>query len=285
MITALPAPGRCAVMGVLNVTPDSFSDGGYWFEPGDAIRHGLLLAAQGADLVDVGGESTRPGADRPPVEEELRRVIPVIKELSAAGVQVSVDTMRAVVAEKALDAGAVLVNDVSGGRADSAMFGVVAAAEVPVVVMHWRGHSNHMQENTIYGDVVTDVIAELRPRIDAALDAGVGAGRIAIDPGLGFAKTWDHNWTLLGRLGEIVALGYPVLVAVSRKTFLGVLLADPRTGERRSPEGRDSATDALSVTAALDRAWCVRVHTVPATLDAVRVAARLGAAQRRIVDY
>ena len=279
-VAGLPRPDRALVMGVVNVTPDSFSDGGFWFEPGDAIEHGLRLAAEGADLVDVGGESTRPGAERPSVDEELRRVIPVIRELSAAGIPVSVDTMRAVVAEKALDAGAALVNDVSGGLADPAMFGVVAAAGVPVVVMHWRGHSTEMQEHTQYQDVVTDVIAELRPRIDAAVDAGVSPDHVAVDPGLGFAKTWDHNWTLLGRLGEIVAMDYPVLVAVSRKTFLGVLLTDPETGERRSPEGRDAATDALSVTAALGGAWCVRVHTVPATLDAVRVAARLGAEYR-----
>ncbi|WP_106538051.1 dihydropteroate synthase [Haloactinopolyspora alba] len=264
-------------MGVVNVTPDSFSDGGAWYEPRDAVDHGLQLVAEGADLVDVGGESTRPGAQRPSLDEELRRVVPVVRELAAAGAVVSVDTMRAAVAGQALDAGAALVNDVSGGQADPDMLRVVAAGQAPVVLMHWRGHSADMQKRTTYDDVVADVVAELRPRVDAALDAGIQPDRIAVDPGLGFAKTWDHNWTLLRRLDEIVALDYPVLVAASRKTFLGVLLADPDTGERRAPTGRDAATDALSTTAAMRRSWCVRVHTVPATLDAVRVAARLGA--------
>ncbi len=276
-VDGLPRPARSLVMGVVNVTPDSFSDGGSWFGSGDAVRHGLELVRQGADIVDVGGESTRPGAQRPSADEELERVVPVVRQLSAEGAVASVDTMRATVAEKAVAAGARLVNDVSGGRADPDMLGVVADAGVPVVLMHWRGHSDQMQQLTQYDDVVTDVVAELRPRIDAALEAGVAPERIAVDPGLGFAKTWDHNWTLLGRMREIVAMEHPVLVAASRKTFLGVLLTDPATGERRSPQGRDAATDALSVSAALDRAWCMRVHTVPATLDAVRVAARLGA--------
>ena len=281
-VAGLPQPPRMLVMGVVNVTPDSFSDGGSWFEPSEAIAHGLQLVAEGADLVDVGGESTRPGAQRPSVDEELRRVLPVVRELAAAGAVVSVDTMRAAVAEQALEAGARLVNDVSGGLADPHMLDVVAAADVPVVLMHWRGHSDRMQELTTYDDVVADVAAELRPRIDAAVAAGVRPDRIAIDPGLGFAKTWDHNWTLLGRMREIVAMDFPVLLAASRKTFLGVLLADSRTGERRSPVGRDAATDALTVPAALDRAWCVRVHTVPATLDAARVAARLGEEYQRV---
>lgn len=275
-VAGLPTPPRCLVMGVVNVTPDSFSDGGQWFKASDAITHGLRLAAQGADLVDVGGESTRPGAERPPVEEELRRVIPVVRELAAAGVAVSVDTMRAEVAASALDAGAVLVNDVSGGQADPGMLGVVADAGASVVLMHWRGHADHMQEHTSYADVVADVIDELRPRIDAALQAGIAPERIAVDPGIGFAKTWDHNWSILARLGELVDTGLPVLVAVSRKTFLGELLADPLTGERRPPAGRDAASAALSLTIALERAWCVRVHDVSATVDVVRAAARLG---------
>jgi dihydropteroate synthase len=274
-VAGLPRPPRALVMGVVNVTPDSFSDGGFWYEPGDAIEHGLQLMGQGADLVDVGGESTRPGAERPTPDEERRRVLPVISELAAAGAVVSVDTMRAEVAAPALEAGARLVNDVSGGLADPDMLRVVAEAGVPIVLMHWRGHSDHMQEQAVYGDVVADVLAELRPRVDAALAAGIRPEHIAVDPGLGFAKTWDHNWTLLARLAELHALELPLLVAASRKTFLGELLADPATGERRSPAGRDAATDALSTTIALAGAWCVRVHTVPATLDAVRVAARL----------
>jgi len=276
-VAGLPTPERCLVMGVVNVTPDSFSDGGRWFEPADAVTQGLRLAAQGADLVDVGGESTRPGAQRPPVEEELRRVLPVVHELVAAGAIVSIDTMRAEVATRALELGAAMVNDVSGGRADPAMLGVVADAGVPVVLMHWRGHSDHMQQRTTYDDVVRDVRDELRPQLDRALDAGVAPDRIALDPGLGFAKTGDHNWTLLKRLNEIVDLGYPVLVAASRKAFLGRLLTDPATGHDRPPDGRDAASAVLSMVIALSGAWCVRVHEVPGSIDAVRVAARWGA--------
>ncbi len=277
-VPGLPTPDRCLVMGVVNVTPDSFSDGGEWFEPADAITHGLRLAAQGADIVDIGGESTRPGAERPTEEEELRRVLPVVRELASAGVTVSIDTMRAEVAARALELGAHMVNDVSGGKSDSAMFGIVAAAGVPMVIMHWRGYSDRMQELTTYGDVVEDVIAELRPQVDRAESAGIPAERIVIDPGLGFAKTAEHNWMLLTRLEQIVGQGYPVLAAASRKSFVGRLLADPATGEDRPPDGRDAATAVLSALMALAGAWCVRVHQVPASLDAVRVAARWGAA-------
>jgi dihydropteroate synthase len=273
----LPAPDRCLVMGVVNVTPDSFSDGGEWFEPADAITHGLRLAAQGANIVDIGGESTRPGAERPTEEEELRRVVPVVRELASAGVTVSIDTMRAEVASRALELGVRMVNDVSGGRSDPAMFGVVADAGVPMVIMHWRGYGARMQEMTSYGDVVEDVISELRPQIDKALSAGIPAERIIVDPGLGFAKTGEHNWTLLTRLDRIVGLGHPVLVAASRKTFLGRLLADPNTGNDRPPDGRDAATAVLSALMALSGVWCVRVHEVPSSIDAVRVAARWGA--------
>jgi dihydropteroate synthase len=277
-VSGLPSPDRCLVMGVVNVTPDSFSDGGEWFEPADAITHGLRLAAQGADIVDIGGESTRPGAERPTQVEELRRVVPVVRELSSAGVTVSIDTMRAEVATRAIELGARMVNDVSGGKSDPAMFGVVAEAGLPMVIMHWRGHSDHMQKLTTYDDVVEDVIAELRPQIDRAQSAGIPGERIVIDPGLGFAKTADHNWTLLTRLDRIIGQGYPVLVAASRKTFLGRLLADPSTGEDRAPDGRDAATAVLSALIALQGAWCVRVHEVPGSLDAVRVAARWGPA-------
>jgi dihydropteroate synthase len=276
-VPGLPAPDRCLVMGVVNVTPDSFSDGGEWFEPADAITHGLRLAAQGADIVDIGGESTRPGAERPTEEEERRRVIPVVRELASAGVTVSIDTMRAEVASRALDLGVRMVNDVSGGRSDPAMFGVVADAGVPMVIMHWRGYGDRMQEMTSYGDVVEDVVSELRPQIDKARSAGIAAERIVVDPGLGFAKTGEHNWTLLTRLDRMVGLGYPVLVAASRKSFLGRLLADPTTGSDRPPDDRDAATAALSALMALSGVWCVRVHEVPSSLDAVRVAARWGA--------
>ncbi|MES5820584.1 dihydropteroate synthase [Streptomyces sp. RG80] len=263
-------------MGVVNVTPDSFSDGGLSFAPDAAVAHGLALLEQGADLVDVGGESTRPGATRPSVEEELRRVLPVVRRLAAAGASVSVDTMRAEVAARALDAGARLVNDVSGGLADPAMLPLMARAGTPYVLMHWRGHSAGMQASAVYDDVVTDVLDELRLRIDAALAAGVAPGSLVVDPGLGFAKTPDHNWELLGRLGDVLALGHPVLVGASRKSFLGALLADRTTGRPRPARLRDAATTAVSALAAAQGVWCLRVHDVASTADAVRVTARLG---------
>lgn len=275
-VAGLPQPDRCLVMGVVNVTPDSFSDGGLWLEPTDAIAHGLQLAAAGADFVDVGGESTRPGAARPPIEVELRRVLPVVRELVAAGLIVSIDTMRAAVAAQAIEAGAAAVNDVSGGRADDDMLRVMAEADVPVILMHWRGHSDRMQDLAVYDDVVSEVRAELRPQIDAAVAAGVSPNRIAIDPGFGFAKTGEHNWTMLQRFGELVADEFPILVGVSRKSFLMRLLADNETGERRPAAQCDAATAALSTITALAGGWCVRTHEVAANLDAVRVAARLG---------
>ncbi|MFF8844356.1 dihydropteroate synthase [Streptomyces sp. NPDC015127] len=273
----LPRPGRTLVMGVVNVTPDSFSDGGQSFAPKAAVAHGCALLEQGADIVDVGGESTRPGAVRPPLEEELRRVLPVVRELAAAGGLVSVDTMRAEVAARALEAGARLVNDVSGGLADPAMLPLMARADTPYVAMHWRGHAARMQANAAYGHVVTDVVDELRLRIEAALRAGIRPGRLIVDPGLGFAKEPEHNWELLARLGEVGALGHPVLVGASRKSFLGRLLADPVTGQPRPARMRDAATAAVSVLAAVQGVWCVRVHDVVSALDAVRVTARWGA--------
>jgi dihydropteroate synthase len=276
IVAGLPNPGRCLVMGVVNVTPDSFSDGGFWFEPIAAIEQGLVLHSQGADLVDVGGESTRPGAERPTVEEELRRVLPVVRALSAAGIIVSIDTMRATVAAAAIEAGARVVNDVSGGQADPDMLPVVAEAGLPYVLMHWRGHSARMQDLATYSDVVADVIDELRPLVEAALKAGIAAERIAVDPGLGFSKTAEHNWTVLSRLREFDVLGHPLLVGASRKMFLGRLLADPVSGEPRPPTERDHATTAVSALAAASGAWCVRVHEVPSNADAVRVVARWG---------
>src|SRR4051794_5774020 len=213
-VVGLPNPGRCLVMGVVNVTPDSFSDGGAWFDHDAAIRRGLALVAEGADLVDVGGESTRPGAQRVSLPEELRRVVPVIQALAAEGVPVSVDTMRAEVAEAAIAAGARLVNDVSGGPADPAMPRVVAKAAVPYVVMHWRGHSHDMDTRAVYRDVVREVTDELRDRIEAVAAEGVDRSLLIVDPGLGFAKRPEegHNWTLLAHLSELRALGHPVLV-------------------------------------------------------------------------
>jgi dihydropteroate synthase len=259
-------------MGVVNVTPDSFSDGGLWFDPGAAITRGLALVEQGADMVDVGGESTRPGAGRVDVDEELRRVVPVVRELAAAGVVVSVDTMRVDVARAAVEAGARLVNDVSGGLADPAMAAFVADVQVPVVVMHWRGHSTDMQDRANYHDVVTEVRAELVERMDKVVAAGVDPELIVLDPGLGFAKTAEHNWALLARLDALVDLGRPLLVAASRKAFLGRLLAD-ETGTLRPPRGRDDATAAITALSAAAGAWGVRVHEVGASHDAVRVAA------------
>ncbi|MET9295749.1 dihydropteroate synthase [Streptomyces sp. NPDC003077] len=271
-VAGLPDWDRCAVMGVVNVTPDSFSDGGRWFDTELAVKHGLDLVAQGADLVDVGGESTRPGAARVDEDEELRRVIPVVRELAAAGVVVSVDTMRASVAERAVAAGARLVNDVSAGAADPAMVPVVAAAGVPFVVMHWRGQSIDMNNRAVYQDVVAEVVDELARSMDHAVAGGIDAERIVIDPGLGFAKAAEHDLALLARLDRLRALGRPLLVAASRKRFLGRVLAG---GEGNTPppaRERDAATAAVSALAARDGAWAVRVHEVRASADAVRVA-------------
>jgi dihydropteroate synthase len=259
-------------MGVVNVTPDSFSDGGAYFSPDTAIAHGLRLLRDGADIVDVGGESTRPGAGRVPPGEEMRRVIPVIRELAAAGATVSVDTMRARVAEAAVLAGAGMVNDVGGGLADPRMPRVIAAARVPYVVMHWRGHSRAMQRSAVYSDVVREVTAELAQRVDAVVSCGVDPGLILCDPGLGFAKTAEHNWSLLAGLRVLCALGYPLLVGASRKSFLGKLLTGPG-GTARPVGEREHATAAVSALAAAAGAWGVRAHNVPATLDAVKVAA------------
>jgi dihydropteroate synthase len=266
----LPDPGRCVLMGVLNVTPDSFSDGGRYTDLAAAVEHGLAIHAAGADLVDVGGESTRPGADRVEAAQEAARVLPAIRELAAAGVPVSVDTTRASVAEAAIEAGAVLVNDVSGGLADPDMAKVLAAAKLPWVLMHWRGHSRDMQRLASYQDVVAEVVAELSARVDAAVSAGVDPRRLVVDPGLGFAKTAAHNWALLARLDELHALGLPVLVASSRKSFLGRLLAAPG-GTPRPVDEREDATVATTVLAALTGVWGVRVHEVRPSLDAIEV--------------
>jgi dihydropteroate synthase len=262
-------------MGVVNVTPDSFSDGGQWYGADAAIAHGLDLAAQGADIVDVGGESTRPGAERIDEATELRRVGPVVTELVRAGLTVSIDTMRARVAGFALDAGARLVNDVSGGLADPDMPRLVAAAGVSYVLVHWRGHSQDMYARAVYADVVTEVRDELAKRVDAVVHAGVDPGHIVLDPGLGFGKRPEHNWPLLARLAELGTLAggtFPVLVGASRKGFLGKLLAGP-DGTPRALADRDQATVAVTALAAAAGAWCVRVHQVPLNADAVRVAA------------
>ncbi|GAA2430692.1 dihydropteroate synthase [Streptomyces macrosporus] len=271
----MPSWDRCAVMGVVNVTPDSFSDGGRWFDTEAAIKHGLDLVAEGADLIDVGGESTRPGATRVDEAEELRRVIPVVQGLAREGVVVSVDTMRASVAERSVAAGARLVNDVSGGRADARMIPVVAEIGAPFVVMHWRGQSIDMNDRAVYTDTVTEVIDELRATLDRAVAGGIAPERIVVDPGLGFAKQAPHDLALVDATTRLAReLGRPVLVAASRKRFLGRVLAD-ESGTVPPARERDAATAAVSAIAAREGAWAVRVHAVRASADAVRVARAL----------
>ncbi|MEV6501663.1 dihydropteroate synthase [Streptomyces prunicolor] len=270
-VTGLPEWDRCAVMGVVNVTPDSFSDGGRFFDTTAAVKRGLDLVTEGADLVDVGGESTRPGASRVDEAEELKRVIPVVRGLASEGVTVSVDTMRASVAERALTAGAALVNDVSGGLADPAMIPVVAASDAPFVVMHWRGFLEGGNVKGVYEDVVTEVVDELHARVEAVLAGGVAPDRVVVDPGLGFSKDAEHDLVLLAHLDRLLALGHPLLVAASRKRFLGRVLAGPEGAPPPARE-RDAATAAVSTLAAHAGAWAVRVHEVRATADAVRVA-------------
>lgn len=266
------ARGRCLVMGVLNVTPDSFSDGERYLALDHAVEHGLVMLESGADLVDVGGESTRPGADRVPESEELRRVVPVVEALAASGVPVSIDTTRSRVAAAAVEAGALVVNDVSGGLADADMARTIARLDVTYVAMHWRAHSRTMQQYATYGDVVEEVRGELLRRMDALVGAGIAPARVVLDPGLGFAKDDEHNWQLLRHLDRIIDLGQPVLVGASRKSFLGRAAA---ASERRlpAPQDRDDLTTAVTALAAAAGAACVRVHDVRSSRDAVTVAA------------
>lgn len=270
-----PFPGtggeRCLVMGVLNVTPDSFSDGQRYLAADRAVEHGLGMSSAGADLIDVGGQSTRPGAHRVPEGEELRRVLPVVRALAESGVRVSVDTMRARVAYAAVEAGASVINDVSGGLADRDMARAAAGVGVPFVAMHWRGHSERMQKLANYDDVVADVCEELKRRSDALLDAGIDPSRLVLDPGLGFAKEAEHNWTLLRRLGEVLDLGYPVLIGASRKSFLGHAAAEA-DGVLPAAADRDHLTAAVTALVAAAGAACVRVHDVRFSRDAVTVA-------------
>jgi len=257
-------------MGVLNVTPDSFSDGGLFDDARAAVPHGLAMAADGADIVDVGGESTRPGAERIPLDVELARVLPVVEALTAEGVSVSIDTMRSEVARAAVAAGAVVVNDVSGGLSDPAILTAVAELGVPYVAMHWRGYGDRMHENAVYADLVGEVVTELSARVADAMAAGIDPRSVVVDPGLGFAKEAGHNWELLRSLEALLALGHPVLIGASRKRFLGSLLAVDDVP--RPMIERDDATDAVSALAAAAGVWCVRVHDVRGTSDAVAVA-------------
>lgn len=261
------------LMGVVNVTDDSFSDGGLFLDRDRAVEHGVELVAQGAAIIDIGGESTRPGATRIAPEVEMSRVLPVIKELAQQGITISIDTMHAEVAQAALESGASIVNDVSGGRADPDMAKVVADAGVPWVLMHWRSVGGERPHDPpAYGNVVVEVRDELMAGVDSAVRAGVDPAKLIIDPGLGFAKNSRHNWALLNALPELVATGIPVLVGASRKRFLGALLAGP-DGEPRAPSGRETATAVISALAAWHRVWGVRVHDVRASADALAVVA------------
>ena len=269
----LAALSRTLVMGVVNVTPDSFSDGGKFDTETSAVKHGLALANDGADIVDVGGESTRPGAQRVTLEEELNRVIPVVTELVANSVVVSVDTMRAEVAKQAIAAGAYIINDVSGGQADPEMFKIIAEERTPYIMMHWRGHSAHMIEQANYVDVVNEVKAELAMQLAKAIEAGISTDRIVLDPGLGFAKIPEQNWPLLKHISKFSELGCPLLVGASRKRFLGELLATQ--GQLRDVADRESATTALTTLLASQGVWAVRVHDVIAARDAIAVVEKL----------
>ena len=247
------------VMGILNLTPDSFADGGRHnsFEAG--VARGLEMIAEGVDIIDIGGESTRPGADRVSAEEEQSRVLPVIAELSKHGVKISIDTMRADTAEKAVHAGAAIINDVSGGLSDAAMFATAAKLGVPYILMHWRGESKEMNSRAIYTDVVTEVISEINSQVDAALDAGIKKSQIIIDPGLGFAKDAEHNWEILRNLKAFTSMGYPVLIGASRKRFLG----------GTNPDEREAATIELTKTLVPQGIWGVRVHSVKPHVDVI----------------
>jgi dihydropteroate synthase len=267
-------------MGIVNVTPDSFSDGGRFADHDDAVEHGLRLVADGADLVDVGGESTRPGAPRVSREEELRRIVPVVEALSGAGAQVSVDTMRASVAAAAVAAGAALVNDVSGGRADPAMLPFLADAGVPCILMHWRAHSTIMAQHATYDCVVEEVRSELAQRCEAALSAGIRQDRIILDPGLGFAKTVEHSWSVLAALPRLLTLGFPLLVGASRKRFLAECV-DYGGLDGTRPDHRDDVSAAAATLAAAAGAWGVRVHAVTPAAAASRFVSRLRAESER----
>jgi dihydropteroate synthase len=267
----LPAPLRFRVMGVVNVTPDSFSDGGLFLDPERAIDHGIHLVAEGADILDVGGESTRPGAAAVDAAEELERVEPVVAALAAAdgpGAEVSIDTSKAAVAARALDRGATIVNDVTALRGDPELAALCAERDCTLVLMHMQGTPRTMQENPTYDDVVDDVRAFLAKRVQAAVDAGVDERRIWIDPGIGFGKTLEHNLELLGRLGELRELGRPIVIGTSRKSFLGRL-----TG--READQRLGGTVASNVLALAAGADVFRVHDVAEVARALRVAAAI----------
>ena len=247
------------VMGILNVTPDSFADGGRHNTFEKAVARGMEMVAEGVDIIDIGGESTRPGADRVSATEEQSRVLPVIKKLSQTGIPISIDTMRAETAVLAIEAGASIVNDVSGGIADDLMHESVAEMGCPYILMHWRGHSKDMNSRAVYADVVAEVISEIQLQVELALQAGIARNNLIIDPGLGFAKEAEHNWEILTRVNEFTDLGFPVLIGGSRKRFLG----------GSSPDEREEATIALTKTLLDKNIWAVRVHSVKPHKDLV----------------
>ena len=260
-------PDRPLVVGIVNVTPDSFSDGGRFSAPDAAIAHALRLVEEGADWIDVGGESTRPGADRVPTEEEQRRVVPVVAALAERGVRVSIDTMSSATARAAVTAGAGMVNDVSGGLADPDMTSVVAAAAVPFVLMHWRGHSADMGSRAVYGNVVAEVRDELAERVERLTAEGIDRDRLLLDPGIGFAKDAGHNWRVLAGLAELRKLDLPLYLGVSRKRFLGALPSLAGAG----PEARDLPTAVISALLAREGVAALRVHDVASTVTALEV--------------
>ena len=264
---------RTLVMGVLNVTPDSFSDGGRFFDAGQAIAHAKQMIKDGADIIDIGGESTRPGSERISAQVEIDRVLPIISALADTGAVLSIDTMRTEVAQVAVSAGAQIVNDVSGGKADPEMLSYMATLDIPYILMHWRGPSNIMNTLTDYTDVAADVASEIRSQVDVAVAAGVARDRIVIDPGIGFAKTVDQNWPILKHLDVLENLGLPILMGASRKKFLGELLS--QDGEARDMDDREAATLAISALMAQQNTWCVRVHDVRGSRDVIEVVNRL----------
>lgn len=273
-VADLTLSGRTSVMGIVNVTEDSFSDGGKWLATDDAIAHAHELVKLGADIIDVGAESTRPGATRVPAEVEAERIRPVIRTLHEDGIRTSIDTMRAATAQAAAEEGVDLINDVSGGLADEDMYRVMAETQLPVCLMHWRADAfvNASGAADHGGDVVKDVHQVLAELVDNALAAGVAKEQITLDPGLGFAKTAADNWALLNALPEFIAGEFPILVGASRKRFLREIRAD--RGLEHSPVDADPATAAVTALSAQAGAWCVRVHEVAVSRDAVDVVAR-----------
>ncbi|MCL1838643.1 MAG: dihydropteroate synthase [Propionibacteriaceae bacterium] len=280
MMASLPRLDRTLVMGIVNVTPDSFSDGGKHADPKSAIQHGLSLLDEGADILDVGGESTRPGAYPISEETELERVLAVVRALAEAGATVSVDTTRAAVAQKCVEVGATLINDISGGKSDPKMLKTVAALQVGFVVQHWRSAPRTMGAHAVYADVVVDVRREMAAQVNQALTAGIAADQLIIDPGLGFSKNSEHNWALLSHLDSFTELGCPLLIGVSRKRFLGELLSDSN-GEARTVAQRDAASVALTALLAERGVWGVRTHQVREHRDAIAVVSKMVGSQNQ----